>query len=84
MMAMKKTLQALCDRYPDKIELVSDESRSGDGYWLYLRPGWIRERCDVVHSVHEWNMRDLKQAMRQVVPCECEECQTLKAETPCG
>lgn len=79
---MKKTLQALIDRYPDKIEEVSDESRSGDGYWLYLKPGWKREPCDEVHSVHEWNMRDLKKSMRLVARCDCEECAKLAVTTP--
>lgn len=81
---MKKTLQRLMARYPDKIEEVSDEGGGeyGDGYWLYLKPGWIREPNDPVHNVHEWNMRDLVRSMRYVVPCNCEECQRLKKLSP--
>ena len=78
---MKKTLQRLVARYPDKIEEVSDEDQMGNGYWLYLKPGWIRDSCDEVHSVHEWNMRDLAVAMRRVAPCDCNECQSIKANT---
>jgi|HubBroStandDraft_1064217.scaffolds.fasta_scaffold919708_1 hypothetical protein len=78
---MKKTLQALVARYPDKIEEVSDEGggEHGDGYWLYLKPGWKRDLYDEVHNVHEWNMRDLVRAMRYVAPCACDECLRLKA-----
>ncbi len=69
---MKKTLQQLIARYP-QIKEVSDEAE--DGYWLYLKPGWKREECDEVHSVHEWNMRDLKRAMRFITKCYCVQCQ---------
>jgi hypothetical protein len=48
---MKKGLQNLLNRYSDKIEEVSDESRSGDGYWLYLKPGW--QRGNVAPSLDE-------------------------------
>ena len=71
---MKKTLQRLLARYPEKIQDVSDESGVGDGYWLYLRSGW--SRWGEVHSVHEWTMKELIRAMRSdVVTCDCEECQ---------
>ena len=76
MTPMKKTLLRLMQQYSDKIEEVSDEGRE-DGYWLYLRPGWKRGPCDEVHSVHEWNMRDLIRSMRWIVPCDCDECQHL-------
>jgi hypothetical protein len=75
---MHKTIQHLVARYPHLIEEVSMEGRT-DGYWLYLKPGWKREPCDEVHSVHEWNARDLVAAMRRVVPCECDECRRLAA-----
>jgi hypothetical protein len=73
---MKKTLQRLIANYPDKIEEVSDEGGGdwGDGYWLYLKPGWKRDEFDQVHNVHEWNMRDLIASMRRIARCNCEEC----------
>lgn len=79
---MKKTLQRLLDRYPDKIQEISDEGGGeyGDGYWIYLKPGWIREEFDAVHNVHEWNMRDLERSMRRIVRCACDECQRLIQE----
>jgi hypothetical protein len=44
---MKKTLQRfLAD---PRVEEISDESRGGDGYWLYLAPGW--QRGDIAPSL---------------------------------
>ena len=73
---MIKTINRLRARYPDKIESVSLEGPE-DGYWLYLQPGWKREPNDEVHSVHEWNARDLIEGMRRIVPCDCAECKSL-------
>lgn len=77
---MRKTLRYLLERYPDKIDEVNDESRSGDGYWLYLKPGWARYMAGEVHCVHEWNMADLKEGMKEVVPCDCDDCKDRLAE----
>jgi hypothetical protein len=63
---MSKTLDALLAKHPDKITSVSDEGRD-DGYWLFLKKGWC---CGEVHSVHEWNMRDLRAAFRSVARCD--------------
>jgi hypothetical protein len=69
-----KGLQALLAKHPDKIGSVSDEGRE-DGYWLFLKPGWRWDEC---HSVHEWNMRDLRAAFRDVQPCDCGDCRARK------
>lgn len=74
---MKKTLSDLLAQHPDKIHEVGDESRNREGYWLYLKTGWQSAPHTAVHSVHEWNMRDLKRSMRDVCPCECDACQGL-------
>ena len=70
---MKKTLQNILDKHPNKVSEVDDESASGDGYWVYLKPGWICSSSET-HCVHEWNMRDLLSAFRDVAPCDCEDC----------
>ncbi len=75
MKAPVKTVERLKRRYPGMIEEVSYEGE--DGTWLYLVPGWKREPCDEVHSVHEWNSRDLIDAMKRIVPCGCDECKRL-------
>ncbi len=71
-----KTMLRLMEQHPDKIESISCEQgrHTKDGYWLYLHRGWQR---DGVHCVHEWNMRDLVQGMREVEPCDCWSCQGL-------
>lgn len=60
-----------------RIEAISDERATGDGIWLYLKPGWV---WDEVHFVHEDTVRACRQALRVVQPCNCEECETLKAQ----
>lgn len=65
-------------KYPDKIAEVGDESSTGDGYWLYLKDGWCWQ--GEVHSVHEWNMKDLLKAWGDVQPCDCEDCQKALAK----
>ena len=70
---MKKTLSDLLAKHPDKIDEISDESWNDDGYWVYLKPGWICSSSET-HCVHEWDMADLKSAFRDVVVCDCEDC----------
>lgn len=63
-----------------KIESVSHEGE--DGTFYYLKRGWRREPCDLVHHVHE-PMRDenydastdsAREQMKRVVPCDCDYC----------
>lgn len=59
-----------------RIEATSDERATGDGIWLYLKPGWI---WGEVHFVHEDTVTACRQALRTVEACHCDECETLKA-----
>ena len=40
---------------PEHIESTSDETDSGDGYWVYLKPGfkWAGDPVGNVHGIHE-------------------------------
>jgi hypothetical protein len=81
---MNRTLQRLI--VDPRVATINDESRSGDGYWVYLQYGW--QRGDLppsehdkpggsnqhLHIVHEWTVRDLLAGMREVSPCKCWEC----------
>ncbi len=67
-------IKALAELSKDpRVREVSDETNTGDGYWLILRPGW-RTHDEVVHAVHEWNVKDLKAAFRLIKPCTCLDC----------
>lgn len=35
-----------------KVQLVSDERRMGDGFWIYLKTGWIcaSTECGTIHE----------------------------------
>ena len=35
------SLQVVLSRYQDQVDHVDDERPTGDGYWVYLRPGWV-------------------------------------------
>lgn len=68
-----KTLQAFvtAPSRVEKISEVSNETGSGDGYWIILSQGWQHEDC---HAVHEWNATDLMRSFKLVAPCQCEDC----------
>lgn len=56
-------------RFADKIEEVSDERGSGDGYWVYLKNGW--NSGDVGdHTIHEGTITECRDAMKMVLKCE--------------
>ena len=59
------------------VEDVSDERRSGDGVWAYLKPGHRREEFDFVHSVHEDTWSEVLKGLRSVHPCDCDDCRKL-------
>jgi hypothetical protein len=63
------------------IETISNERDSGDGIWVYLKPGWI---ADEVHHVHEDTVRECLEALKEVRRCNCEECQSLLATFYCA
>ena len=54
---------------------IESEHRDSDGYWIDLRPGWI-VRGDA-HGIVEDSKKAAYAKLRQVVPCDCEECRNL-------
>lgn len=59
------TLQALCRKNADKVCAVSNETGYGNGYWIYLRPGWVWEGS---HCIHEDTVALCRRRFRHVVP----------------
>lgn len=53
--------------------------KDSDGYWLVLAPGY---RCGMsdTHTIHEWNVKDVLQAVRGIEDCSCTECSKDKVE----
>ncbi len=82
-----KTLLKLKRRYPNIISHITDETkqggsnecfpRQGDGYWIYLKPGYICESLEC-HFVHEWTVKDCLEAFKSVKPCHCNDCKEMK------
>lgn len=60
-------------------DVVQNEERDSDGYWIYLKPGWQNGDDPGTHAIVE----DTKTAARAKVgmaePCDCAECRRLLA-----
>ena len=69
---LPSALQTFCVRNQNKIDIADDDRTSGDGYWIYLSPGWVFDGdC---HIVHEYTVKDVIKAFKRVTPCECSQC----------
>jgi len=61
-------------RWHTIIDDVSDEREDGDGYWVYLAPGFINTMTET-HMVHEDTFREIVEQLRDFVePCACDDC----------
>jgi len=64
---------------PKLIDRIKADPRVGEfvdegsgGYWAYLKSGFER---DGMHGVHEYTLREVAAALKDVDPCACEQCQ---------
>jgi len=57
-----------------RIQSVDDERDTGDGYWIYLEPGYQDSESDL-HLIHEWRVKDLLRKVQGIKPCDCQDCQ---------
>ena len=74
-MSAAKTLENL--KLDPRVTDAWDEG--DDGYWVSLKPGFYSALDDFgIHSVHEWNTKDLLAKMRGVKPCTCKDCLEYK------
>ena len=65
------------DKYKGVVESFSNENSgryANDGYWLYLE-GYCGYHNDGRHSIHEWTISELIEALRDIRPCNCKQCQ---------
>lgn len=73
MTSKKLNLPKSLQRFASKITDVSDERGSGDGYWVYLKKGWINTLSET-HCIHEDTITDCAKEMRFVEVCHGECC----------
>jgi hypothetical protein len=62
------TLPKSLEKFRDKIDDVSDERASDNGYWVYLKCGW-REPDGETHCVHEDTIGECAKLMKWITPC---------------
>lgn len=62
-----------------RIEMIDDERDAGNGWLVYLRPGWTIDQLGHTHCFGEDTLRGVARVMKLVQPCPCEECETAKA-----
>jgi len=57
-----------------RVDEILDERDDDNGYWVYLKPGFINTYSET-HCIHEWTAADvLSQARTSIEPCDCESC----------
>lgn len=55
---------------------IQNIERDVDGWWIYLKPGFI-VRDEGTHAIVEDTKRAALDKMSLVAPCECDECKRL-------
>jgi hypothetical protein len=59
-----------------RTDVIQEEYRDSDGYWIHLRPGY-RSGQDPVgcqHSIVEDTKREAYSWLSNVRPCDCDDC----------
>jgi hypothetical protein len=64
---------------PGKVLHWDDERRLGNGYIITLKPGWRWEQWDSSHTRGFDTQAEIRGALKDVVKCDCQECQRVKA-----
>jgi hypothetical protein len=57
-----------------RTDLIKEEYRDSDGYWIYLKPGWQCGDDRGTHGITEYTKRDARGRLSQVIPCDCADC----------
>ena len=63
-----------------RIEEVSDERGIGNGYFVYLKPGWAYGGTGEAHCFSEDTIKDIRDSMKLVEPCSCDDCKREQAK----
>jgi hypothetical protein len=68
----------VAQRRDPRIDELRDERREGNGWFVYLKPGF---QMDGAHCFGEDRLRDVWATMVRVKPCGCDECSTALAKS---
>ena len=58
-----------------RTDLIQEEYRDVDGWWIYLKPGWIIPGD--AHGIVENTKREARAKLAEAVECECQECKRM-------
>jgi hypothetical protein len=78
------SLRRWIDAHPEKVHEFdcgggySTDDGVGFAYDILLRAGW-RRGDDYVHTLIETTVKDMLVQLRNVTPCDCDECKALIA-----
>lgn len=67
-------------RDPEIKKYIEDRGDNGDGFWIYLKPGWVDNTGTGAHMVHESSIEESLKFLKWVSKCECDECKHIKSE----
>lgn len=59
-------------KHMQKIEELFDDRKSGNGWFVYLKPGW---KLNNEHCFSESTKSEVWRTMQDVETCDCEDCQ---------
>jgi len=68
-------LESVCNNSPF-VQSFWDEGEE-DGFWVNLKNGFADMKfdpCQPTHTIHEWEIKEVKRRMKDVRPCKCKEC----------
>ena len=57
-----------------------ERTDNGDGFWIYLKPGWIDNTGTGAHMVHESSIEEAFKYLQWVDKCECSECRHINSK----
>ena len=57
-------MQVLISRNQDKVDSIDDERGTKDGYWIYLKDGWIFDHS--TSFIHESSVKAATAAFKRV------------------
>lgn len=67
----------------EKIAHLDDERGAGNGWLVYLKPGWAIRDANTANAQHcfgEETKAAVWRTMKDAAPCQCAECLTLLAK----
>jgi hypothetical protein len=58
-----------------RTDLIAEEYRDSDGYWIYLVPGYACGDDSGTHGIVENTKTAARARLGSVVICDCDDCQ---------